>query len=150
MKLVNLKGKSEYSLMDIKKLLRISNPKKLNKIKVELIRYLKRRKIEFNEGDLKVNSEIFECFFKTKPCKNILKTINTPMFSIKLESKDDILSRELISEKDIEILLDCSEEKAKEIANEIKKMMQERGVPLLLDHFLTSYFLEYIKYNLYM
>ena len=67
------------------------------------------------------------------------------MFSIKLESKDDILSRELISEKDIEILLDCSEEKAKEIANEIKKMMQARGIPLLLDHFLTSYFLEYIN-----
>ena len=70
------------------------------------------------------------------------------MFSIKLESKDDILSRELISEKDIEILLDCGEEKAEKIANEIKKMMQEREIPLLLDHFLTSYFLEYIKYKL--
>ena len=69
------------------------------------------------------------------------------MFSIKLESKDDILSHELISEKDIEILLDCSEKEAKKIANDIKKMMQARGIPLLLDHFLTSYFLEYIKYK---
>ena len=66
------------------------------------------------------------------------------MFSIELESKDDILSRELTSEKDVEILLDCGEEKAERIANEIKKMMQERGIPLLLDHFLTNYFLKYI------
>ena len=147
MELVNLKEKPEYTFRDIKKLLRISNTRILQELKEALIYYLDKRNIEYDLENFTLSKKIFERFFKTKKCKKIIRKTNGNCVANTLDSREDILSRELMSSKDIEILLDCGEEKAERIANEIKKMMQVRGVPLLLDHFLTSYFLEYIKYK---
>ena len=145
MELVNLKEKPEYTFRDIKKLLRISNTKILQELKEALIYYLDKRNIEYDQENFTLSKKIFERFFKTKKCKKILRKTNGNWVTNTLDSREDILSRDLMSSKDIEILLDCGEEKAESIANEIKKMMQAKGIPLLLDHFLTSYFLNYIK-----
>lgn len=57
-----------------------------------------------------------------------------------IDSKDDILSRELMNIKDICILLNCSDEHALEISKEIKKMMQDIGIPYYLIIFLQVIF----------
>lgn len=83
----------------------------------------------------------------TRECQKIINKCNHRLPITTIDSKDDILARELMNTKDICILLNCSDELAIKIGNEIKEMMQTRGIPLLLDHFLTSYFLEYIKFH---
>ena len=53
-----------------------------------------------------------------------MKVINNYEYRIPIatiDSKDDILSRELMNTKDICILLDCSDEAALKISKKIKK-----------------------------
>ena len=145
MKIVNLKDKKEYSLQDMMRLLRIGI-KTARQIKNKLVVIQKKNGTTIKEGNqYKVDSKLLEEFLKTKECKKIINKCPHRFPITSIDSKDDILSRELMNTKDISILLNCSDELAIEISKEIKKMMQDRDIPLLLDHFLTSYFLEYIR-----
>ena len=147
MKLVNLKDKEEYSLQDMMRLLRVGI-NTARQVKAELIKIQIENHINIKEGNqYRVNRTILEDFLKTQKCQNIINKCEHRFPITSIDSKDDILSRELMNTKDISILLNCSDELAIEIADKIKKMMQARGIPLLLDHFLTSYFLEYIKFH---
>jgi len=145
MKLVNLKDKNEYSLQDMMRLLRIGI-KTARKVKEELIKIQLQNDIKIKSGNqYKVERKVLEEFLKTQKCQKTINNCEHRMPITTIDSKDDILARELMNTKDICILLNCSDELAIDISKEIKKMMQDRGIPLLLDHFLTSYFLEYIN-----
>ena len=145
MKLINLKDKEEYSLQDMMRLLRVGI-NTARQVKEELIKIQIKNNILVKEGNqYRVKRLLLEEFLKTQKCKNIINKCEHRFPITSIDSKDDILARELMNTKDICILLNCSDEVAIEIAKEIKKMMQARGIPLLLDHFLTSYFLEYKK-----
>lgn len=147
MKMVNLKDKKEYSLQDMMRLLRVGI-KTAKQVKEELIKIQIENNINIKTGNqYRVKRIMLEEFLKTQECKNIINKCEHRFPITSIDSKDDILSRELMNTKDISILLNCSDELAIEIADKIKKMMQARGIPLLLDHFLTSYFLEYIKFH---
>lgn len=147
MKMVNLKDKKEYSLQDMMRLLRVGI-KTARQVKEELIKIQIENNINIKTGNqYRVKRIMLEEFLKTQECKNIINKCEHRFPITSIDSKDDILSRELMNTKDISILLNCSDELAIEIADKIKKMMQARGIPLLLDHFLTSYFLEYIKFH---
>lgn len=147
MKMVNLKDKKEYSLQDMMRLLRVGI-KTARQVKEELIKIQIENNINIKTGNqYRVKRIMLEEFLKTQECKNIINKCEHRFPITSIDSKDDILSRELMNTKDISILLNCSDELAIEIADKIKKMMQARGIPLLLDHFLTSYFLKYIKFH---
>lgn len=147
MKMVNLKDKKEYSLQDMMRLLRVGI-KTARQVKEELIKIQIENNINIKTGNqYRVKRIMLEEFLKTQECQNIINKCEHRFPITSIDSKDDILSRELMNTKDISILLNCSDELAIEIADKIKKMMQARGIPLLLDHFLTSYFLEYIKFH---
>ena len=147
MKLINLKDKEEYSLQDMMRLLRVGI-KTARQVKEKLIKIQIKNNINIKTGNqYRVKRTTSEDFLKTQECKNIINKCEHRFPITSIDSKDDILARELMNTKDMCILLDCSDEVAIEISKEIKKMMQARGIPLLLDHFLTSYFLEYIKFH---
>lgn len=147
MKMVNLKDKEEYSLQDMMRLLRVGI-KTARPVKEELIKIQIENNINIKTGNqYRVKRIMLEEFLKTQECQNIINKCEHRFPITSIDSKDDILSRELMNTKDISILLNCSDELAIEIADKIKKMMQARGIPLLLDHFLTSYFLKYIKFH---
>ena len=145
MKLVNLKDKEEYSLQDMMRLLRVGI-NTARKVKEELIKMQVKNNIQVKDGNqYRVKRKLLEEFLKTKKCQKIINNCEHRFPITSIDSKDDILGRELMCTKDISILLDCDDEVALKISKEIKKMMQARGMPLLLDHFLTSYFIEYIE-----
>ena len=147
MKIVNLKDKKEYSLQDMMRLLRIGI-KTARQIKNKLVVIQKKNGTTIKEGNqYKVDSILLEEFLTTRECQKIINKCNHRLPITTIDSKDDILARELMNTKDICILLNCSDEVALKISKKIKKMMQARGITLLLDHFLTSYFLEYIKFH---
>ena len=98
-----------------------------------------------NDNQYRVKRKLLEKFLKTQTYQKMINNCERRMPITAIDSKDNILSRELMNIKDICILLNCSDEHALEITKEIKKMVQDIGIPLLLDHFLTSYFLEYLK-----
>jgi uncharacterized protein (UPF0216 family) len=144
MELVNLKDKKEYSLQDMMRLLRIGI-KTARKVKEELIKIQIENNINIKNGNqYRVKRKLLEDFLKTKKCQSIINNCEHRFPITTIDSKDDILARELMNTKDICILLNCSDEQALEISKEIKLKMRQKGIPLLLDHFLTSYFLEYI------
>ena len=147
MKIVNLKDKKKYSLQDMMRLLRIGI-KTARQIKNKLVVIQKKNGTTIKEGNqYKVDSILLEEFLTTHECQKIINKCNHRLPITTIDSKDDILARELMNTKDICILLNCSDEVALKISKKIKKMMHDRGIPLLHDHFLTSYFLEYIKFH---
>ena len=52
-----------------------------------------------------------------------------------------------MNSRDIRMLLDCPINISQKIANEVKKMMEDKGMQILLDHVLTKYVLIYLKNN---
>ena len=116
MKIVNLKDKKEYSLQDMMRLLRIGI-KTARQIKNKLVVIQKKNGTTIKEGNqYKVDSKLLEEFLKTKECKKIINKCPHRFPITSIDSKDDILSRELMNTKDICILLNCSDELALEIS----------------------------------
>ena len=105
MELVNLKDKKEYSLQDMMRLLRIGI-KTARKVKEELIKIQIENNINIKNGNqYRVKRKLLEDFLKTKKCQSIINNCEHRFPITTIDSKDDILARELMNTKDICILL---------------------------------------------
>ena len=117
--MVNLKDKKEYSLQDMMRLLRVGI-KTARQVKEELIKIQIENNINIKTGNqYRVKRIMLEEFLKTQEYKNIINKCEHRFPITSIDSKDDILSRELMNTKDISILLNCSVELAIEIADKI-------------------------------
>lgn len=124
------------------------NFRKAKEIKLDIIKKLNEKGINYPcTRSSKIDRETFLSYIK-KYYKDKLPTKATTITNNKYtKSKEELLKQIFMNSRDIRMLLDCPINISQKIANEVKKMMESKGMQILLDHVLTKYVLIYLKNN---
>lgn len=139
--------KEKYSELDICTILNISR-RISKKIKQDIITTLKRKGEKIpNPKYYKIDKDILFNYIEKNYDKKYKEKASPYLKKEKDETKEDILNRPLLNERDVRLLLNCSSHVSTKITSDVRKIMIKKGIEPLLGHILTSYLLKYLNDN---
>lgn len=124
------------------------NFRKAKEIKLDIIKWLSKKGINCpNTRSSRIDRIYFIEYIEIHYNKQLPTKTDTIANNQYTKTKEEILNQIFMNSRDVRMLLDCPIWMAQKICNDVRMIMINNGMEILLDHVLTSYIISYFKNN---
>lgn len=140
-------NQNSFSINDIGVILNC-NFRKAKEIKLDIIKWLGKKGINCpNTRSSRIDRIYFIEYIEIHYSKQLPTKTDIIANNQYTKTKEEILNQIFMNSRDVRMLLDCPIWMAQKICNDVRNIMINKGIEILLDHVLTNYVIQYFIEN---